>query len=111
MAKLPFPISFKRLKSPMMIVGSAGGGSRRSEGRSMIADLSEQPVGSGVRVVLWMSLQAAVGNCLYRRSCGYRVAVIWLYICLVSPILYAVKVPLAGREFDAESAELGRKPL
>jgi hypothetical protein len=42
MAKLPFPISFKRLKSPMMTVGSAGGGSRRSEVRSMIAALSEQ---------------------------------------------------------------------
>lgn len=43
-------------------------------------------------------------DCLYRRSCGYRVAVIWLYICLLSSALYAVEVPLAGRELDAGSA-------
>jgi hypothetical protein len=58
-----------------------------------------------------MSLQAALGNWPYRRSCRYKVAVIWLYIPLISPVLYAVKVPLAGREFDAGSPELGRIPL
>lgn len=50
MAKLPLPISLSRLNSPMILGCSAGGGTRRSECRSMIAIVPKHEV----RCEVWM---------------------------------------------------------